>query len=156
MLSIEYSKKKALSTKICGFWDEKVRKNILKCTENEKSVTDCFLFRCAKRSILPSKAETSGKAVRSFYGQNSTAQSHKKQSVTASSFLQVFLLYFFEPFLTSAMPFLWQSRWGSSGLQSIVSTTFLYTFLLHLMAVSQWVLAVYPQQFSKYFCVSLK
>ena len=27
------------------------------------------------------------------------------------------------------MPFLWQSRWGSSGLQSIVSTTFLYTFL---------------------------
>ena len=36
-----------------------------------------ILFRCAKRSILPNKAETSEKAVRSFYGQNSTAQSHK-------------------------------------------------------------------------------
>jgi len=34
-------------------------------------------FCCAKRSILPSKAETSEKAVRSFYGQNSAAQSHK-------------------------------------------------------------------------------
>ncbi|MFR9000685.1 MAG: hypothetical protein ACLVIY_10120 [Anaerobutyricum soehngenii] len=28
-----------------------------------------ILFRCAKRSILPNKAETSEKAVRSFYGQ---------------------------------------------------------------------------------------
>ena len=37
------------------------------------------LLRCAKRSILPSKAETSEKAVRSFYGQNSAAQSHKIQ-----------------------------------------------------------------------------
>ena len=37
------------------------------------------MFRCAKRSILPNKAETSEKAVRSFYGQNSTAQSHKME-----------------------------------------------------------------------------
>ena len=36
-----------------------------------------ILFRCAKRSILPSKAETSQKRMRSFYSQNSTAQSHK-------------------------------------------------------------------------------
>ena len=36
-----------------------------------------ILFRCAKHSILPNKTETSEKAVRSFYGQNSTAQSHK-------------------------------------------------------------------------------
>jgi len=38
-----------------------------------------ILFRCAKRSILPNKTETSEKAVRSFYGQNSAAQSHKIQ-----------------------------------------------------------------------------
>ena len=38
-----------------------------------------ILFRCAKRSILPSKAETSQKRMRSFYGQNSAAQSHKIQ-----------------------------------------------------------------------------
>ena len=38
-----------------------------------------ILFRCAKRYILPNKAETSEKAVRSFYGQNSAAQSHKIQ-----------------------------------------------------------------------------
>ena len=31
----------------------------------------------AKRSILPNKTETSEKRIRSFYGQNSTAQSHK-------------------------------------------------------------------------------
>ena len=37
------------------------------------------MFRCAKRSILPSKAETSQKRMRSFYGQNSTAQSHKME-----------------------------------------------------------------------------
>ena len=37
------------------------------------------MFRCAKRSILPNKAETSEKAVRSFYGQNSTAQSYKME-----------------------------------------------------------------------------
>ena len=37
------------------------------------------MFRCAKRSILPNKAETSEKAVRSFYGQNSTAESHKME-----------------------------------------------------------------------------
>ena len=36
-----------------------------------------ILFRCAKRSILPNKTETSEKRIRSFYGQNSTAQSHK-------------------------------------------------------------------------------
>ena len=45
--------------------------------EKEPLKKSLILFRCAKRSILPSKAETSEKAVRSFYGQNSTAQSHK-------------------------------------------------------------------------------
>jgi len=41
-----------------------------------------ILFRCAKRSILPNKTETSEKAVRSFYGQNSAAQSHKIQRLS--------------------------------------------------------------------------
>ena len=45
-----------------------------------------ILFRCAKHSILPNKAETSEKAVRSFYGQNSTAQSHKMGYFFSSSF----------------------------------------------------------------------
>ena len=40
-----------------------------------------ILFRCAKRSILPNKTETSEKRIRSFYGQNSTAQSHKIQQI---------------------------------------------------------------------------
>ena len=80
MLSIEYSKKKALSTK-----SEGNRRKSLKTT----------IFRFQKEEFLPI----------------------------------VHRLVVFKPFLTSAMPFLWQSRWGSSGLQSIVSTTFLYTFL---------------------------
>ena len=42
------------------------------------------LLRCAKRSILPSKAETSQKRMRSFYGQNSTAQRHKMGYVLVS------------------------------------------------------------------------
>ena len=36
-----------------------------------------ILFRCAKRSILPSKAGTWEKGVPSSYGQNSAAQSRK-------------------------------------------------------------------------------
>ena len=48
------------------------------------------LFRCAKRSILPNKAETSQKRMRSFYGQNSTAQSHKTGYFSATLFPLVF------------------------------------------------------------------
>ena len=43
------------------------------------------MFRCAKRSILPSKAETSEKAVRSFYGQNSAVQSHNLLAIPQST-----------------------------------------------------------------------
>ena len=50
-----------------------------------------ILFRCAKRSILPSKAETSQKRMRSFYGQNSTAQSHKMGLFFRNSFSCIFL-----------------------------------------------------------------
>ena len=46
----------------------------------EGVILSLILFRCAKRSILPNKTETSEKAVRSFYGQNSAAQSHKIQA----------------------------------------------------------------------------
>ena len=38
-----------------------------------------ILFCCAKRSISPSKAETSAKRSRSFYGRNSTAQKPQNQ-----------------------------------------------------------------------------
>ena len=43
-----------------------------------------ILSCCAKRSILPNKAETSEKAVRSFYGQNSTAQRLKMGYILVS------------------------------------------------------------------------
>ena len=51
------------------------------CQKNyEEPLKDLLiLFRCAKRFILPSSTETSEKAVRSFYGQNFSAQSHKIQ-----------------------------------------------------------------------------
>ena len=50
-----------------------------------------ILFRCAKRSILPNKAETSQKRMRSFYGQNSTAQSHKIGYFFSNSFSHSFV-----------------------------------------------------------------
>ena len=52
---------------------------LLKKYEKEPLKNLLILFHCAKRSILPNKTETSEKAVRSFYGQNSAAQSHKIQ-----------------------------------------------------------------------------
>ena len=56
-----------------------VRVGLLKKCEKEPLKDLLILFRCAKRFILPSSTETSEKAVRSFYGQNFSAQSHKIQ-----------------------------------------------------------------------------
>ena len=46
-----------------------------------------FVYSCAEHSILPQKAETSEKAVRSFQSQNSIAQRHK------TSFLLLIFFY---------------------------------------------------------------
>ena len=59
---------------------------LLKKYEKEALKNLLILFRCAKRSILPNKTETSEKAVRSFYGQNSTAQIHKINNFNARLF----------------------------------------------------------------------
>ena len=78
-----------------------------------------ILFRCAKRSILPNKAETSQKRMRSFYGQNSTAQSHK-----TGYFLTVLFCIFWAirkkilkrlDFLTptNQLKKIWESEWST-------------------------------------------
>ena len=53
---------------------------------DEEDIISLLLFCCAKRSILPRKTETSEKRVRSFYGQNSTAQRNKSQVYNTPSF----------------------------------------------------------------------
>ena len=69
-----------LSEKIRGFpRREYFLLNCIEVSKEKRIFISLILFRCAKRSILPNKAETSEKAVRSFYGQNSAAQSHKIQ-----------------------------------------------------------------------------
>ena len=51
-----------------------------------------ILFCCAKRSILPSKAETSAKRSRSFYGRNSTAQKPQNQRLYTPFFSPWFFI----------------------------------------------------------------
>ena len=66
-----------------------------------------ILFRCAKRSILPNKTETSEKRTRSFYGQNSTAQSHKMGLIFLLTLLLVFFWQSDHRFLHSRGAVLW-------------------------------------------------
>ena len=56
----------------------------LKVSGKEGSIQALILFCCAKRSISPSKAETSAKRSRSFYGRNSTAQKTTKSTLAYS------------------------------------------------------------------------
>ena len=51
-----------------------------------------ILFCCAKRSISPSKAETSAKRSRSFYGRNSTAQKPQNQRLYTPFFSPWFFI----------------------------------------------------------------
>ena len=79
---MEYYKYGGIFWVAAGKGDATVKKSVAGLPEDcweEPLKNLLILFRCAKRSILPNKAETSEKAVRSFYGQNSAAQSHKIQ-----------------------------------------------------------------------------
>ena len=69
--------------RVCGVFFFVVRCR-LKVSGKEGSIQALILFCCAKRSISPSKAETSAKRSRSFYGRNSTAQKTTKSTLAYS------------------------------------------------------------------------